>query len=180
MMNEEIITLLPKRKKGIWKIVFSRFALVLFLCRNQSSPNVLKIYGEQFWKISKISAPSSTSGGGPVGHKPLLRHHPPVAVGRLVGPTGTPSTHSCSHLVLLPPEKIVSQLKPVFLLLLLGFSISLLKSPFSELFRGNYSLVSDSSIGPISFCSSALYIAYFCCLGDHVLELCMLILASPK
>ena len=69
--------------------VFSRIALVLFLCRNQSSPNVLKIYGEQFWKISKISAPSSTSGGGPVGHKPLLRHHPLVAVGRLVGPTGT-------------------------------------------------------------------------------------------
>ena len=68
--------------------VFSRIALVLFLCRNQSSPNVLKIYGEQFWKISKISAPSSTSGGGLVGHKPLLRHHPLVAVGRLVGLTG--------------------------------------------------------------------------------------------
>jgi len=105
---------------------------------------------------------------------------PLAAPPRLVGPTGTPSTHSCSHLVLLPPEKIVSQLKPVFLLLLLGFSISLLKSPFSELFWGNYSLVSDSSIGPISFCSSALYFAYFCCLGDHVLELCMLILAGPK
>ena len=58
-------------------VVFNRFALVLFLCRNQSSPNVLKIYGEQFWKIRKISAPSSTSGGGPVGHKPLLRHHHP-------------------------------------------------------------------------------------------------------
>ena len=37
-----------------------------------------------------------------------------------------------------------------------------------------------SSIGPINFCSSALYSAYFCCLGDHVLELCMLILAGPK
>ncbi len=65
--------------------VFSRIALVLFLWRNQSSPNVLKIYGEQFWKISKISAPSSTSGGGPVGHKPLLRHHPPGGGGQACG-----------------------------------------------------------------------------------------------
>ena len=31
MMNEEIITLLPKRKKGIWKIVFSRFGLMVVL-----------------------------------------------------------------------------------------------------------------------------------------------------
>ncbi len=30
---------------------------------------------------------------------------PLAAPPRLVGPTGTPSTHSCSHLVLLPPEK---------------------------------------------------------------------------
>ena len=66
-------------------VVFSRIALVLFLCRNQSSPNVLKIYGEQFWKISKISAPSSTSGGGPVGHKRLLRHHPPGGGGQACG-----------------------------------------------------------------------------------------------
>ena len=36
---------------------------------------------------------------------------------------------------------------------------------------GDYSLVCDSSIGPISFCFSALFIANFCCLGDHVLEL---------
>ena len=36
---------------------------------------------------------------------------------------------------------------------------------------GDCSLVCDSSIGPISFCSSALFIANFCCIGDHVLEL---------
>ena len=65
--------------------VFSRIALVLFLCRNQSSPNVLKIYEEQFRKIRKISVPSSTSGGGPVGHKPLLRHHPPGGGGQACG-----------------------------------------------------------------------------------------------
>ena len=36
---------------------------------------------------------------------------------------------------------------------------------------GDCCLVCDSSIGPISFCSSALFIANFCCIGDHVLEL---------
>ena len=36
---------------------------------------------------------------------------------------------------------------------------------------GDCSLVCDSSNGPISFCSSALFISYFCCLGDPVLEL---------
>ena len=65
--------------------VFSKIALVLYLCRNQSSPNVLKIYGEQFWKISKIRAPGSTWGGGRVGHKPLLRHHPPGGGGQACG-----------------------------------------------------------------------------------------------
>ena len=36
---------------------------------------------------------------------------------------------------------------------------------------GDCSLVCDSSNGPISFCSSALFIANPCCLGDPVLEL---------
>ena len=36
---------------------------------------------------------------------------------------------------------------------------------------GDCSLVCDSSNGPISFCSSALFIANFCCCGDPVLEL---------
>ena len=36
---------------------------------------------------------------------------------------------------------------------------------------GDCCLVCDSSIGPISFCSSALLIEFFCCIGDHVLEL---------
>ena len=36
---------------------------------------------------------------------------------------------------------------------------------------GDCSLVCDSSIGPISFCSSALFITNLCRLGDPVLEL---------
>ena len=35
---------------------------------------------------------------------------------------------------------------------------------------GDCSLLCDSSNGPISFCSSALFITNFCCLGDPVLE----------
>ena len=42
------------------------------------------------------------------------------------------------------------------------------------------SLVCDSSIGPISFCSSALFIANLCCLGDHVLELACQIYMVPS
>ena len=36
---------------------------------------------------------------------------------------------------------------------------------------GDCSSVCDSFNGPISFCSSALFIANFCCLGDRVLRL---------
>ena len=42
------------------------------------------------------------------------------------------------------------------------------------------SLVCDSSIGPISFCSSALFIANLCCLGDPVLELACQIYMVPS
>ena len=45
---------------------------------------------------------------------------------------------------------------------------------------GDCSLVCDSSNGPISFCSSALFIANFCCLGDHVLELACQIYMVPS
>src|SRR3954463_15886378 len=45
---------------------------------------------------------------------------------------------------------------------------------------GDYSLVCDSSIGPISFCSSALFFANLCCIGDHVLELACQIYMVPS
>ena len=43
--------------------VFSRIAMVLFLCRNKSSRNDLKIHGDNFWKIYKILAKESRPGG---------------------------------------------------------------------------------------------------------------------
>ena len=45
---------------------------------------------------------------------------------------------------------------------------------------GDCSLVCDSSIGPISFCSSALFIANLCWIGDHVLELACQIYMVPS
>ena len=45
---------------------------------------------------------------------------------------------------------------------------------------GDCSLVCDSSIGPFSFCSSALFIANLCCIGDHVLELACQIYMVPS
>ena len=44
--------------------VFSRIAMVLFLCRNKCSRNVLKICGDFFWNKRKIPAQRSTGGGG--------------------------------------------------------------------------------------------------------------------
>ena len=45
---------------------------------------------------------------------------------------------------------------------------------------GDCSLVCDSSIGSISFCSSALFFANLCCIGDHVLELACQIYMVPS
>ena len=43
---------------------------------------------------------------------------------------------------------------------------------------GDCSSVCDSSNGPISFCSSALFSANFCCLGDPILKLACQIMWS--
>ena len=43
--------------------VFSRIAMVLFMCRNKSSRNDLKLHGTYFWKILKILAKESRPGG---------------------------------------------------------------------------------------------------------------------
>ena len=61
--------------------VFSRIAMVLFLCRNKSSRNDLKLHGEYFWNLEKILAKQSTPGGphpvhegagAPLGRTPCL------------------------------------------------------------------------------------------------------------
>ena len=57
---------------------------------------------------------------------------------------------------------------------------SLAQSTSRKTAWGDCSLVCDSSIGPISFCSSALFIANLCCIGDHVLELACQIYVVPS
>ena len=42
--------------------VFSRLSMVLFMCRNKSSRNDLKLHGTYFWKILKILEEKSMSG----------------------------------------------------------------------------------------------------------------------
>ena len=53
--------------------------------------------------------------------------------------------------------------------------------PICKTALGDCSSVCDSSSGPISFCSSALFIANFCCCGDLVLELaCQIYMAQSS
>ena len=49
--------------------VFSRIAMVLFMCRNKSSPNDLKLHGAYFWKILKILAKELRPGGPHPAHE---------------------------------------------------------------------------------------------------------------
>ena len=66
--------------------VFSRTAMVLFLCRNKSSRKDLKLHGDYFWNKYEILAKESTEGDPPPVHKgggrapclvgPLTLHRP--------------------------------------------------------------------------------------------------------
>ena len=94
-----------------------------------------EIWSDFFWRKEWMGA--GISGGGHMG--PTRSGGAPRGVGRthcLVDPTWVPSTYYCTHTLRLPQEKIIHQLKPVFQLILLPFSISLLKAPFTKLLWG--------------------------------------------
>ena len=98
----------------------------------------------------------------------------------LVGPRWPSSTYPCTHLLPLPHKntKKPTQARvpdPVALI----FDL-LAQSTSRKAAWGDCSLVCDSSIGPISFCSSALFIANLCCIGDHVLVLACQIYMVPS
>ena len=87
----------------------------------------------------------------------------------LVVPTCPPPlTPAPTHFVFLqknPPiaqTRVLAHLAAIFDLLA--------QSSIHKTILGDCSSVCDSSNGPISFCSSALFIGNFCCLGDPVLE----------
>ena len=77
--------------------VFSRISMVLFMCRNKSSQNDQKLHGAYFWKILKLLAKESRSGGPhpchegggrlPPGRAPLPRGSPGAP------PTSTPTPY---------------------------------------------------------------------------------------
>ena len=105
---------------------------------------------------------------------------PPGRTPCLVGPWWPPTTYSCTHTLHLPPKKSPSSSSTSSSSFCCDF-----RSPCSKLLSQNCLgdcsfLVCDSSIGPISFYSSALFIANFCCIGDPVLELACQIYEVPS
>ena len=101
---------------------------------------------------------------------------PPLSRGPLVG-----LLHLCQH----PHTPSSSQKNPhpaqarVLAHFAAIFDL-LAQSSIHKTALGDCCLVCDSSIGPISFCSSALFIANLCCLGDPVLELACQIYMVPS
>ena len=113
----------------------------------------------------RIFGIENTAGGHPPGHEgggraPLPRG-PHVGSLHLFLHPHTSSSSRKNH----PPAQTRVQARFAAIFDLLAQSTS------HKTAWGDCSLVCDSSIGPISFCSSALFIEIFCFLGDPVLEL---------
>ena len=123
-------------------------------------------------KLPRGELPPGHEGGGralPPGRAPLPRG-PMVALLHLFLHPHTPSS---SHKHQYPAQaRVLAHFAVIFDLLT--------QSTSHKTALGDCSLVCDSSISPISFCSSALFIAYFCCLGDPVLELACQIYMVPS
>ena len=86
--------------------VFSRIAMVLFMCRNKSSRSDLKLHGTYFWKIIKILEEESTSGGPPPVHEGGGRACPPGRAPCLVGPLTLHRPQLQLHIFRLGEKKI--------------------------------------------------------------------------
>ena len=84
-----------------------------------------------------------------------------------------PSSSSASHKHEKPTQARVPALVAVIFDLLA-------QSTSRKTAWGDCLWVCDSSIGPIIFCSSALFFANLCCIGDHVLELACQIYMVPS
>ena len=119
----------------------------------------------------RISCTENTAGEQAPGHEGPGHAHPPGRAPLPRGPLVAPSTYSSDHTLLLPPKKNHQPAQARVLDHLAAIFDLLAQSSIHKTALGNCSLVCDSSNGPISFCSSALFIANFCCLGDPALEL---------
>ena len=86
--------------------VFSTIAMVLFMSRNKSSRNDLKLHGTYFWKILKILAKESSPGGPPPVHEGGGRACPSWAHPRPRGPPVAPPTSTPTPYIRVWGEKI--------------------------------------------------------------------------
>ena len=121
----------------------------------------------------------SPRGELPPGHEGGGAPYPPGRAPCLVGPWWPSSTYSCTHLLPLSLTNTKTNSSTSSSPLCCHFRCPCSKH-LSQNCLGDCSLVCDSSIGPISFCSSALFIAKLSYLGDHVLELACQIYMVPS
>ena len=133
-----------------------------------------------FLEYLRISGTENTAGGASTWPRGSRARPPPWARPLPHGPMVAPL-----HLFLHPHTSSSSQKNhhPAQARVLAHFAAIfdlLAQSTSHKTAWGDCSLVCDSSIGPISFCSSALFIANLCCLGDHVLELACQIYMVPS
>ena len=122
-------------------------------------------------KLPREELPPGHEGGGraPLGRAPLPRG----STMALLHLSQHPSSSSISH----KPEKPTQARVPATFAVIFDL---LAQSTSRKTAWGDCSLVCDSSIGPISFCYSALFFANLCYIGDHVLELACQIYMVPS
>ena len=127
-----------------------------------------------FMEYLRISGTKNTAGGASTW--PRGSRARPLPHGPMVAPLHSflhPHTSSSSQKNHKPAQaRVLAHFAAIFDLLA--------QSTSHKTAWGDCSLVCDSSIGPISFCSSALFIANFCCIGDPVLELACRIYEVPS
>ena len=123
-----------------------------------------------FMEYLRILGTENTAGGAST--RPREWRAPPYRARPPVSWTPGGPLHLCQH----PHTPSSSQKNPhpAQARVLAHFAVIfdlLAQSSIHKTALGDCCLVCDSSIGPISFCSSALFIANFCCIGDLALEL---------
>ena len=123
-----------------------------------------------FIEYLRIYGTKHTPGASPAGHKGGGRTLAPWArPPTLWAPCAPlhlfqhPSTPSCRKNHSIAQTRVLAHFAAIFDLLA--------QRSICKTILGDCSSVCDSSTGPISFCSIALFIAIFCCCGDLVLEL---------
>ena len=133
-----------------------------------------------FWEYLRIYRAKITAGGAATWPRGWWARPPSRARPLPRGPTVAllhlsqhPSSSSISH----KPEKPTQARVPATFAVIFDL---LAQSTSRKTAWGDCSLVCDSSIGPISFCSNALFFANLCCIGDHVLELACQIYMVPS